>query len=415
MIINNSVSADDYTTRAERIQLLSDNIDTFAVEIGVSGARLTAAQAADSEWEDVCAKCVVESGQKDEAYETFHEAVEEAANYYSTAKGHLLTIIYENGGRPDDFINAYGFNVRSPRRYKKLTGAIEAWKRNHDFLVGEGDPRVVPDAIMNQLIAHKNNIDALSNTVFIEKDESDTAFSEKLELFNRHTNLLKFIYTAAVLVWGNDDSRLNLLGFKPKSEIWTPGGGEPSGEIGVPTNLQVTLEGANVRISWDAVEGADGYFLVHTKFPPLFLKIYEGANTEFLHELPDNGVHYYMVRAKVGDGYGAYCEAVSIDVVVEPPAPPVNLNIVLVEGNNKTRVTWESAPGVVYDGCSLYVVDVLTGNPIPAIPASPMWDKLIVYSITLDVLALGKTRYVWVTGTKNGAESVPTGPVWISA
>jgi len=76
MIINNNISNDDYTTRAERIQLLSDNIDTFAVEIGVSGARLADAQNADAQWEDVCAKCVVESGQKDEAYETFHEAMQ---------------------------------------------------------------------------------------------------------------------------------------------------------------------------------------------------------------------------------------------------------------------------------------------------------------------------------------------------
>jgi hypothetical protein len=76
MIINNNISNDDYTTRAERIQLLSDNIDTFAVEIGVSGARLADAQNADAQWEDVCAKCVVEDGQMDEAFETYHNALQ---------------------------------------------------------------------------------------------------------------------------------------------------------------------------------------------------------------------------------------------------------------------------------------------------------------------------------------------------
>jgi len=68
MIINNSFSADIYSERAERIQLLSTNIDTFAVELDIAGARLTAAQNADADWEDVCAKCVVEDGQTDEAF-----------------------------------------------------------------------------------------------------------------------------------------------------------------------------------------------------------------------------------------------------------------------------------------------------------------------------------------------------------
>ncbi|MGC9315336.1 MAG: tetratricopeptide repeat protein [bacterium] len=271
MIINNSVSADDYTTRAERIQLLSDNIDTFAVELAIVPPRLNDAQNADAEWEEACAKCVVEAGQKDEAYETFHQAVEAAANYYSAAKKHLLTIIYESGGKPDDFINAYGFNVRSPRRYKKLTAAIEAWKRNHDFLVVEGDPRVVADAIINQLVGHKDNIDGLSNTAFIEKDESDTAFSEKRELFDRHTNLLQFIYTAAVLVWGNDDSRLNLLGFKPKSEIWTPGEPEP----GVPVHPEAASFEANYL----------GQKIVELVYGPVF-----GAVAGVIRKRKDDGV-----------------------------------------------------------------------------------------------------------------------------
>ncbi len=206
----------------------------------------------------------------------------------------------------------------------------------------------------------------------------------------------------------------------PKDEWWTdsPWGrtgdsNAPSGEIGVPANLQATLEGADVRISWSAVEGADGYYLVHTQFPPLFLRVYEGADTEFLHVRPDNGTHHYQVRAKVGDSYGAYCVAVSVEVVVEAPAPPVMLNIVLVE-DGKTKVSWDSPEGVVYDGCSLFVADVPTGSPAPSKPASPMFHDLWVYSVTLDALAPGMTRYAWVTGEKNGAESEATGPVLIS-
>ncbi|MGC9315131.1 MAG: hypothetical protein ACP5G4_05805 [bacterium] len=206
----------------------------------------------------------------------------------------------------------------------------------------------------------------------------------------------------------------------PEDEYWTQtpwgkasGGGEPSGEIGVPTNLNAVVGSDDVRITWDAVEDVDGYQLVHTQFPPLFLGLYEGEATEFLHEMPDNGTHYYRVRAKVGDNYGEYCEAVSADVVVEAPPAPTKLKISL-GGDNRTKVTWDSPSGTVYNGCSLYSVDVPTGSPVPDKPDEPMWDELIVYSITLGELAPGMTRYVWVTGEISGAESEATGPAWVS-
>lgn len=206
----------------------------------------------------------------------------------------------------------------------------------------------------------------------------------------------------------------------PKDEWWTdsPWGrtgesGGPSPEIGVPTHLTAVFGEHDVRITWDPVADVDGYQLVHTMFPPLFLSLYQGEETEFLHEAPDHGTHYYMVRAKVGDNYGDYCEAVSAEVVVEPPAPPTNLNHIL-NPDNTTKATWESAPGVVYDGCSIFVVDVPNGSPVPSKPAEPLWDELIVYSMTLDVLAPGMTRYVWVTGTKDGSESAATGPASVS-
>ena len=79
MITNNSISADDYTERAERIQLLSTNIDTYAVELRIVGDKLTACQNADTKWENACAKATVEDGQMDEAFETFHQAIDAAA------------------------------------------------------------------------------------------------------------------------------------------------------------------------------------------------------------------------------------------------------------------------------------------------------------------------------------------------
>jgi len=305
MIINNNITNDTYTERAERIQLLSTNIDDFAVELGIAGDRLTACQDADTQWEDASAKGVVEDGQMDEAYETFHQSVKAAAEYYQMAKDHLLTIIYEAEGAPDDFINAYGFDVDSPRRYKKLTAAIEAWKRNHDFLIGKNDPRVVTDAIMTNLLTHKTTIDGLSNVAFIEKEEADTAFDEKQALYDVQTRLLQFVFSAAILTWGNDDPKLNLLGFKPKSEVWT--------ENKPPHPTDFAHDG--MQFTWDVVEGVDNYEIDYrlTGASGDWTQLYMGAENFTTKKPPDPGEYDFRIRSWADDDSGAWSGVILVN------------------------------------------------------------------------------------------------------
>ena len=300
MIINNNIAGDNYTERAERIQLLSTNIDTYAAELGIAGDKLTACQNADTEWENACAKATVEDGQMDEAFETFQQSVKAAANYYRMAKDHLLTIIYEAEGAPDDFIHAYGFDVDSPRRYKKLTAAIEAWKRNHDFLIGENDTRVVTDAIMTNLMTHKTTIDTLSNTAFIEREESDMAFSEKQALYDVQTRLLQFVLTTAILTWGDDAPKLRLLGFCPSSEVWT------KKKPYAPKNF--AYDDVASRFNWDIVMDVDSYEVDFrlTGASGDWTTLYEGVENFTTKKPPDPGEYDFRVRAIAEGKLGAW-------------------------------------------------------------------------------------------------------------
>ncbi len=47
MIIKNSISTNSYSERAERLQLLLPNIDTFDAELGIIYPRLTSYRNAD--------------------------------------------------------------------------------------------------------------------------------------------------------------------------------------------------------------------------------------------------------------------------------------------------------------------------------------------------------------------------------
>ncbi len=226
MIKNNNNSRDTQGERIERLTLLSVNIVTYSVEIGITGARLAAAQTAGADYLDAIANAGVEDGQMDVAFEQFHKAVGALTKHYVKAKEHLKAIILELD-KPDDFIEAYGFRGRSPYRYLGLLAKMKLWKDNHDTLVAAGDERVLTDAAMTNLLAKYDEMVACRTAAYTEKRESNEAYDALHELFDSHTKLMDFIYTGAVLAWGDDDSRLTLLGFLPSSEVWTPGQPEP--------------------------------------------------------------------------------------------------------------------------------------------------------------------------------------------
>jgi len=411
MLKGNSFSRDTEGERTERLIAFSGNIGDVAVELGLPADKLAASEGALDVWEDVLSASTREAGEAQEATEELNKVIKAAYDYYVGAKAHLMAVINEIE-YPDKIIIAYGFDDDAPTDCKGLRNALKVWIDEHAVLAGEGDPRIVNDTIIAKLTEHYDKLEAFFRLRLKEKDEAIRATETKRAVYTQHSKLLSFVHSLACLTWGDDDSRLRLIGMVPSSEVHTPGGGASPG-IGVPENLTAVFGEEDVRITWDAVEGADGYYLSHTQFPPLFLRLYEGEATEFLHEMPDNGTHYYRVRAKVGDESGEYCDAVSVDVVVEAPPAPTKLKISL-GGDNRTKVTWDSPSGVVYNGCSLYSVDVPTGSPVPARPSDPIWDELIVYSITMGELAPGMTRYVWVTGTLRGAESEATGPESVS-
>ncbi len=226
MIKNNRFSEDKKDERIERLTLLSANIETYGPMIGVPVPKIDRAKNAFDVYVGAIAIAGVEDGQMDEAFETYHNAIDELARYYSLVRAHLQEIIWEFE-KPDDFINSYGFEGDSPTWASGLIAKITQWYENHILLVAAGDSRVLPDAVMAELVSKRDNMVSLHALSQKEKRESSEAYDNLHDLFNEHTKLLRFILTAAHLVWGNEDPRLLELGFQTASGVWTPGQPEP--------------------------------------------------------------------------------------------------------------------------------------------------------------------------------------------
>jgi len=407
MLKNNSISADNQGQRIERLDLLSANIDDHALEIGVSGARLAAAQTAGADYLDAIAEAGVQDGQMDEAFETFHQCVDDLAKLYSASKAHLLTIIWELE-KPDDFIEAYGFGGESPYRYDGLTAKIETWEKNHALLVAAGDTRVLADAAMTNLIAKRDEMLALRTTAYAEKHESSEAYDALHDLFAAHTKLLSFIYSGACLAWGDDDSRLRLLGFVPSSEVWTPG--EPSGEqLPTPGNFHLLFVDPNLTISWDPVEGATSYHLEMGNNPMILgTVLYEGPDTEYTFD-PPGGHLYFRVWAMDGEEWGERGEAIDIEIEGTPPGPPENLQIEIMP-DGKIKFFWDSPLTGIPEYCNFYLEIVDTGMPEPSMGDTPYREEIITNQAIIDNPGPGKTVYGWATAFDDGEEGEACGP-----
>jgi len=308
-IRNNAFSGDTDADRSDRLDLLTANIDSHAGELGVTGDRLTWAQDASAAWLQARSDAITEEGEKENAFEDFQNYVADTVVYYVSAREMLEQIIYEYGGKPDDMLYQYGFKDASPRRYNQLSAKIQAWLDMDAKLraLVPPDPRVAPDAVITEL---GNRLTAMLTgyqKAYSEKSESDLAFKAKHDLFADDSYQLSILFMAAKLVWGDDDPRLRLLGFCPKSEIWTEHT-PPS-----PKNLTFNED----TFTWDAVEDVDSYQLQYRLTGAVgdWTELYKGVENSFTGRPPDAGEYDFRVRAIAGEDFGRWSSTITVEFV----------------------------------------------------------------------------------------------------
>ena len=224
MLKNNDFGHDTDDLRSERADLMSENIDAKAADLGLVAPNplLLWGQNVGPNWADARSTAATENGQIDEAYQEYHLKFTECREKYVMYKELLLAIIYDIQAN-DEIIEEYGIKGRTARSREDLNSGIADWRKTHDRLTALGDPRGVPEAYVAELETLSGEYDALWHQSIVETDESRRATEAKQELFAEDTDKFRLLYRMAVIAYGEDGSELRLLGFVPASEIWTPG------------------------------------------------------------------------------------------------------------------------------------------------------------------------------------------------
>jgi len=308
---NNAFSRDSDADRADRLDLLVANIDFYAAELGVTGDRLTWAQGASEAWLAARSNAITESGEMEKAFQDFQDYVYETTIFYCNARGMLERIIKEYGGQADDILYQYGFKNSSPRIYSDLSAKMKMWLDMDAKLRTHvpPDPRVAPEAVITQLRDRLDNMLSAYQKAYSEKGEFELASKNKHDLFANDSCQLGILHMTAKLVWGDDDPRLRLLGFCPRSEIWS------CSQPPAPKNF--VYDDVIGEFSWDEVIDADLYEVMYrlSNASGDWSELYSGSERSTANKPPESGSYDFRVRAVSGDKNGKWSKTIMVDMI----------------------------------------------------------------------------------------------------
>ncbi len=308
---SNDVGHDNEELRGSRLQLIEANLLSYYAELGFTAESPIAVWGKQSytHWIDVLSTAALEDGQLNEAYQEYHLKFAETRNYFQGAKD-LLRSIIEDLQKNDDAMEAYGIMKPSPTKRLELVGTIEQLKKQDAIFKAAGDPRVLPDMIVANLVMLKDQMQALWAQAIAKKELSSNAYDVKKKTFAEDTDKLRVLYNTAKFVWGADSAKLNLLGFVPKSEVWTA---NENVALPAPKNFELDINAQEFK--WEEVAKATGYVV---EYKP------DGANhytvlgrtidTTMPRIDPLIGKHSFRVAALDGDYTGEYCPAIEVEI-----------------------------------------------------------------------------------------------------
>jgi len=311
IILDNSFSTDPPEIRDARLTLLSSTIDEYQPQLNLPPALFDWALNAYSNWQTEYIKKSTERGEKEEAVQTAQETESALYERYTDIKA-LLKSIYTS----DQKIQIYGVDIDIPARRRDLIAAAYKLKGGHEDLKSLGDPDVLPDAMIDGLIALADACDAAFKSASHESEDAIKATEEFDALFDADTNNLRVVFNWCISMWGRKDTRLYNLGFVPKKYTQSGGGGEVPA---APEDFGYVWLEPVLQFGWHAVDGATSYQIAFSEDGGVvWEELYSGADTDFEFEPPE-GLRQYRVRARNANGYGEWSDIIEYEIEGAPP------------------------------------------------------------------------------------------------
>lgn len=171
--------------------------------------------------------------------------------------------------------------------------------------------------------------------------------------------------------------------------------------VPAPTGLIAAMEGMNINLSWQAVDGVDTYLVERSIDGETWETIATVTTTTYTDAIEDADIEYlYRVRADAGNHVS---DPSNVAEISPPISPPYNLQV-SVEGKSVT-LTWEASEDAVsyiiersMDGISWEQIKEQSGLVYQEV--APRWEITYQYRV--------------ITKTAEGHISAPSDPVQVT-
>ncbi|MCK5833538.1 hypothetical protein KAH81_07705 [bacterium] len=301
---SNNFSQDDILIRGERYIYFSGNIDSLAVELGVTGDLLLWAQNTEAEWEEIRGEARVQKYDAQMTFGAFRRKQNETRALYVRAKA-LLKAIIASQENADEIIRAYSIDGKTPITREGILSSVDDLAGQNDIYNADGATWVLPDHIVDSLKTLRNEMSDLHSTARTKREKAKVARVAMQKRFREDTHRLKLIYEMGVLVWGVQGLNFLDLGMLPKSRVWT--------KHRPPAPANFRYDSSSRVIIWGAIEDADRYEAHYRAGGASghWTAFYEGESNSC--PLPTlTGAHEFRVRAIAKGKEGHWSGAVEV-------------------------------------------------------------------------------------------------------
>lgn len=295
MITNNNVANDSLTTRAERLDLIQQVFGNYAAElIGLPAAVATWANGSPyTDYTTARTQRAMEEGQSEDATALFLQKLDILRKEYQMARTIALDLF-----QMDERFKAFGFHLPYPERQEDQLHRVELVLSENTKRVTANETPVLPPAMITRL---QNALAEATTTDDARDEEEREAINARrhfITRWNEDTKNLRTLYRWCIMTWGDDDVKLNFLGFVRSSQQGQGGGTTPPEPV---TNL-VLLNGI---LSWSAVDNATSYRVAITPDADQanWTEIYSGSDTQVPVPEPLTGGIHCRVEARNAGGY----------------------------------------------------------------------------------------------------------------
>ena len=356
LVVDNNFQNDNYNIRAERLNAIQGNLESFQPVLNAPPAIVTWAEDCYDNFTQKLTDAGVEMNESEGAsldVETKAALMEEE---YQNAKILANSIYREDPVHLKDFGFDSAFPDRRNDKIARVNKVLEVNTRHETALL----TTLVPDAIITRLTNAKTAYEAALQVQDKERTDARHAVAELSKHFENDTKKLQDLRAWAYAMLGKQDPRMGLIG------MVNPGTGGGSNVPDAPSNITFYFPSTTFTIS--EVPGATSYILQASIDDGVtYFDVGSSPNPEIVYVPVQSGWMKYRAAARSSAGISSYSQEFRIGYYPGTVLPaPENLTLQLAAGSpNTLELKWDPTPAASSYSVNRSIVALGAAGPGP--------------------------------------------------